>query len=402
MEAPLDTDPVRRSNGPLGAPNTDNPNDLKALTEAFELFVESSAKMEEAYRLLEARVQTLDRELAAKNHELAVTTDYLSNLLESMSDGVIAVDPAGSIIRFNRSASAVLGYTAKELIGKPFDDVFGRAFTAPQLPGAMELRAKSGRLVPVSERDSTVTDGAQKCLGNVKTFQDLSELVALREQVRQIDRLAAIGEMAATVAHEIRNPLGGIRGFAMFLQQDTPETDPRRRLVDKIIEGTQNLEKVVNELLEYTRPVELKLHPEPCAQIVGAAISMLPIENSSISLLCEIDPGLKVLADAGKMRQVLLNVLMNAIQSIENAGEVHVSAIADDSHVTLHIRDTGCGMTAEQLQRVFSPFYTTKEKGTGLGLAVSAKILDGHAGSITATSEAGQGSTFSIRIARAE
>src|SRR5690606_4809291 len=151
----------------------------------------------------------LDRELAEKNRQLAFTSDYLGHLLESMSEGVIAVDTAEVITRFNRAASVILGYTAEEVIGRVFEEVFARPFAAPRSPGAMELRSRSGRRVPVGERDSPIADNEKRRLGTVKTFQDLSELVALREQVRQIDRLAAIGEMAATVAHEIRNPLGG-------------------------------------------------------------------------------------------------------------------------------------------------------------------------------------------------
>ena len=176
-------------------------------------------------------VTNLDQELATKNLQLALTTDYLSNLLESITDGVIAVDMAEHITRNNRAARVVLGFEAEEVVGQPFKEVFGRSFHAPRMPGAMELISRSGRRVPVNEKDSVIADRDGHRLGYVKTFQDLSELSALREQVRQIDRLAAIGEMAATVAHEIRNPLGGIRGFASFLAQDTPEDDPRHRLV---------------------------------------------------------------------------------------------------------------------------------------------------------------------------
>ena len=376
--------------------------DVEALAQALDLFTKTTASMEEAYRHLQQRVTDLDQELATKNLQLALTTDYLSNLLESISDGVIAVDTAEIITRFNRAASSVLGFEARHVVGHTFQSVFGRFFAAPAMPGAMELQARSGRRVPVNEKDSAIADRDGNRLGFVKTFQDLSELSALREQVRQIDRLAAIGEMAATVAHEIRNPLGGIRGFATFLAQDTPEDDPRHRLVQKILTGTSSLEKVLSGLLEYTRPVELKLVPTSCAAIAQAALRYMEYDPTRITIFTEVDLDLRILADADKIRQVLMNVLMNAVQSITGRGEIRVSAEADGNLVHLVVQDTGCGMREEELKQIFSPFFTTKEKGTGLGMAVSQKIVDGHGGVLSAHSEPGKGTRIAIQLSRAE
>ena len=151
-----------------------DPSELQALAELLEAFNRSSATMEEAYRLLEARVRELDQ-------ELTLTNDYLSNLLQGMSDGVIAVDTHGLVVRFNRAASTILGFTAEEVEGQAFASIFGREFDAPKMPGAMELRAKSGRNVPVAERDAPINDHLGRKLGGVKLFQDLSELTALRD-----------------------------------------------------------------------------------------------------------------------------------------------------------------------------------------------------------------------------
>jgi PAS domain S-box-containing protein len=377
-------------------------NDIEALAQAFELLTNTTKTMEEAYRRLESRVHELDRELADKNRELALTYEYLSNLLDSMSDGVVAVDTHGIVTRFNRSATIILGYEASEVIAKPFQEIFGRDFPAPRNPGAMELRSKSGRHVPISEHDSTISDLANKHLGSVKTFHDLSELIALREHVRQIDRLAAIGEMAATVAHEIRNPLGGIRGFATFLSQDIPVEDPRRRLVDKIIEGTKSLDKVVTELLEYTRPVDLNLVPASCRAIVDGAISFLNLDTQRITLRNGADPSLNVWADADKIRRVFLNIILNAAQSIEKNGDIHIRTHADDSYVTVVFEDTGCGMDEAHLKKIFSPFFTTKEKGTGLGMAICAKIIEAHGGDLKAQSKLGEGTSIAVRLPRTE
>ena len=377
---------------------SDPVENVKALTEAFEVFTRSTQSLEEAYRLLDARAQELSVELAARNRELALINDYLDSILESMSDGVIAVDVNGVITKFNRGASVVLGYTAEEVAGRAFFDVFGREFSCTAGLGSMKLLAANGREMSVSERDAPISDRAHECIGYVKVFQDLTEIEALREQVRQMDRLAAIGGMAATVAHEIRNPLGGIRGFAALLARDIPPEDPRSRLVEKILVGTKNLNKVVDELLEYTRPVDLMLGMAPCADVVDVAISYLEIGDRPITVSNHVPRDLMILLDADKIRQVLLNMLINAAQSIQGPGAIEISASVETETVTVAVHDTGCGIPRNQLKEVFSPFYTTKEKGTGLGLAIAAKIVEGHGGRLEVDSEVGKGSTFLIRL----
>ena len=376
--------------------------DIEALAQAMNMFTHATGTLEEAYRRLEARVRSLDRELEEKNRRLELATEHLSNLLESISDGFIAVDTGGIITHFNSAAGAILGYAAAEVLGQSFKQVFGRDFASTAAPGTAQLRAKSGRMVPVNERNSPVSGRNNQRMGHAKTFQDLSEINALRQQMRQVDRLAAIGEMAATVAHEIRNPLGGIRGFAALLARDLPENDARRRLVDKIIIGADSLDRVVNELLEYTRPVELSMRPSRCRDLVEEALLYLEIGQRPITLTVDVPAAYRVLADPGKIRQVFLNILLNAVESIEGVGEVRVLAEATEQWIHIAVEDTGCGMSDEQLARIFSPFYTTKEKGTGLGLAVTSKIVEGHGGAIKAQSKLGQGSRVTVALPRAE
>lgn len=373
-------------------------DNVKALAEAFERFTETTRTMEESYRKLQARVATLDKELADKNRELALTSDYLGNILESMSDGVVAVDTDGRVTAFNRAAGDVLGFTRDAVMGKPFAEVFGRAFAGGTNGDTMELRAQDGRNVTVVERDSPLSDRVGNRIGAVKVFQDLTEIEELRERVRQKDRLAAVGEMAATVAHEIRNPLGGIRGFAALLSRDIPEDDDRRRLVDKIEAGARDLERVVGELLEYTRPVELRARVTSCVDLVEAALGYVDLKGKPVGLVNEADPAVTFMVDPDRMRQVLLNILLNAVQSIEDEGEVRISTMSDEEHITVSVSDTGCGMTQEQVEQVFMPFYTTKEKGTGLGMAVAAKIVDGHGGRLEVETRPGEGSVFHVRL----
>ena len=363
---------------------SDQTLNLETLAQAFDEFNRTTQAMEEAYRRLEVRVKDLDRELAVKNQELELTTDYLNSTLQSMSDGVIAIDTNGSISTFNRAAATVLGYEPGDLIGAKFDDVFDRSFSTGTEAYLGELTAKDGTTIRVSERDSPLSDNAGADIGMVKVFQDLSEIETLRERLRQKDRLAAIGEMAATVAHEIRNPLGGIRGFASLLRRDLEDDDPKARLVDKVLAGAQSLDRVVGELLEYTRPVELRRRDVNCADLVESAIGYLQWDEDTISITRSIDESIAVNVDADKLRQVLLNMLLNSVQAMDGGGQIEVKAINDDGLVILSIEDNGAGMSEEELAKAFMPFYTTKEKGTGLGLAAASKIIEAHGGRIEA------------------
>jgi signal transduction histidine kinase len=319
-----------------------------------------------------------------------------------MNDGVIAVNMEGVISRFNRAAAVILGYEAQEVVGRAFDDVFGRSFHAPKYAVDMTLLARSGRRIPVHERDADIAGPDGKRLGGVKVFQDLSELHALREQARQQERLAAIGEMAATVAHEIRNPLGGIRGFAAFLAQDLEKDEPKKRLVEKILEGANRLDGIVSELLEYARPIELQLKPVNVARILESALSMLAYDAQRITIEPQLDADFKALADADKMVRVFLNLLINAVQSISGPGHIAVLIEGDERHVAVVVQDTGCGMDAGTMERIFSPFFTTKERGAGLGLSISAQIVEGHSSTIQVESAPGEGATMRVVLPRAE
>ena len=376
--------------------------DMKALTEAFNLFTSTTASMEESYQRLESRIHLLDLELQEKNKELALTTEHLKSILDSMSDGVIAVGTDGAVTTFNHAAADMLGFSQRDVIGKQYAQVFGHE--SARAPGRLltELRGKEGNIVPVNEKCSPISDRNENHIGTLYVFQDLREIEALRKEVRQKDRLAAIGQMAATVAHEIRNPLGGIRGFAALLERDIDREDPRHRLVQKILTGTKNLDGVVSELLEYTRPLELSLRSENCRELVEAAIGYLDLEGRDVDVRNEVDPAECINVDSHKIRQALLNILLNAVQSISGAGRVTVASEVDDEAVTISIEDTGCGIAAEDLEKVFTPFYTTKEKGTGLGLALAAKTVESHGGSLEAASVRGKGSSFRLRLFKAE
>ncbi len=370
-----------------------NAADIESLRAAFEAFTQSTQALEEAHR-------ALDRKLAETNRELALTSEYLNAILDSMSDGVIAVDEQGVVTTFSRAAGAILGYEPEEVLHRPFADIFGRGFAGSPGYDVQELRARDGSMVHVHEKDAPLASRDEHRLGMVKVFQDLRELEQLRARVRQKDRLAAIGEMAATVAHEIRNPLGGMRGFAHLARRDTPDDAPTARLLDKILEGAAALDRVVNSLLEYTRPLDVHPKPTLLSDLIESTIGYLGELPGGIEIVRRVETSTMLLADPDLVRQLFMNILNNAIHACEGSGTITVSSETNGDIVNIAFQDNGAGMEQEQSDQVFAPFFTTKEKGSGLGLAVAAKIAEAHNGRITVHSKPGVGSTFTVTLPR--
>lgn len=276
--------------------------------------------------------------------------------------------------------------------------------------GEADLRALTEAFERFSRTSATMEESYRRLEARIHSLdrelesrdRELQEKNRQLEELRRKDRLAALGEMAATVAHEIRNPLGGIQGFAALLERDIPQDDPRRRLVEKILAGTRSLDRVVSELLEYTRPLELKVEAIDARVLVDSAIGYLSGVPAGVMIRNNAPEGVVLRGDAQKLRQVVLNVLQNAAQSIDVAGQVEVTAQLSRGRVVIAIRDTGCGIPAEHLPKVFMPFFTTREKGTGLGLAVAAKIVESHGGTMYVNSAPGAGSIFSVALPHAE
>jgi PAS domain S-box-containing protein len=399
------------------------------LAAAFETFNETTQRLKEAYDKLQEKVAQLDRELEEKNKQLLLkveelnrTRDYLHDILEAMTDGVLAVDVEGRITTFNRAAQRITGYTAAEAKDRRYSELFADSFgDLPRQVGRSEalrghvpseLQRRDGTSVPVSESVALLTDRQGNVAGAIKVFQDLSEITRLKEQVRRNDRLAAVGQMAAAVAHEIRNPLGGIEGFAALLARDIPRDDPKSVLVERILAGTKSLNRVVSELLAFTRPMKFEFETIDCEELLKSVLALAGDGNNGVAVSVETDGtgypasgGATLVGDAEKLKQVFLNIVLNAFQSMADGGELRIKMRREDRSgereapsVIVTFADTGCGIPKKVLPRIFEPFFTTKEKGTGLGLSVAARIVEGHGGRITATSTEGVGSTFEIRL----
>ncbi|MDR2732223.1 MAG: hypothetical protein LBB36_03290 [Fibromonadaceae bacterium] len=229
------------------------------------------------------------------------------------------------------------------------------------------------------------------------------QLKKMQEEVQQSRVLSALGEMAATVAHEIRNPLGGIGGYASLLARSIPPEDPKRKYVDKIIGGISSLNKIVSNLLVYTRKTNLQKQSTDLVAWADAILAHVEIEIEKEKKQVCIERNfpaepLNAEIDAERLQQVMLNLLMNGIQAIEAEGKISVTIRPCKNFAEIIVADTGKGIEQENLKNIFTPFFTTKEQGTGLGLAIVKKIVDLHEGEIFVESTCGEGTTFYIRI----
>ncbi|UCB53273.1 MAG: hypothetical protein JSV10_04115 [Candidatus Zixiibacteriota bacterium] len=278
---------------------------------------------------------------------------------------------------------------------------------------------ESGKIVSPAGPDDKTGLTAPSDYGELRAaFEDLGRrLRRAEEDVLRAKRLAALGEMAAVVVHELKNPLGGIRGFAELLDRDLEEGDPRKRSVRKIMQGVETMDRIVKSLLDYSKPVKLSPRKVEMAEMIDEAISFFAMDDSQRKAdirvtknYCQDDLWCQL--DTEQFRQILLNLLHNAAQAMTEGGEIRVDLGPDaqetdhgpggtDETILLKISDTGTGMNKATLEKLFTPFFTTKQEGTGLGLSTVKKIMEAHKGEIQVQSEPGRGTTVTLKLPRA-
>ncbi|NPV90128.1 MAG: hypothetical protein HPY50_05040 [Firmicutes bacterium] len=253
------------------------------------------------------------------------------------------------------------------------------------------------RIPPMSGEIGEISEAINEMAGA------LSERNRMMEQMQRADRLAMVGEIAAGVAHEIRNPLTSIKGFVQFLEEDLGPDDPKLEYTRVVVKEVDRVNKIVSQLLYYARPSESHSVLADINQVLENTLVLVNLKmfGTRVVLNRQLQSGLPLIPlDEEQMKQVFLNLILNAAQSVEGEGEITVETglSKDGSMVRAVIRDTGIGIREEDLKKVFDPFFTTREKGTGLGLSVAQKIVEGHGGVIEVTSRPGEGSEFAVYL----
>jgi len=381
-------------------------------------YMEAYKQLEEQFEFLNVRLEETNRDLRDSLEEKDRVSNYLNNILESMTDGLLVVGLDGRINLFNQAAEVITGRSQEEVLGRTYEEVMGpqddrRKSVLHTLESGdslvnqkKDMRRTDERIIPLGFSTSLVRDGNGAVLGAIEAFNDLTEVKRLESQVRQMHTLAALGEMAATVAHEIRNPLGGIASFANLLERDLEADDPNRRLVRKITEGVSRLNRIVSSLLSYTRPLNLNTHPVDLSQTVEEAAAFFEIDadlqTPEVTIERRFEESRTCQVDTEQFHQVVLNLLLNARQAMPEGGTIEIELTSeraeDGDWATVAIRDSGIGIDAAVRDKLFTPFFTTKEDGTGLGLVTSRKIVEAHGGRISVDSVPGEGTCFTIAL----
>ncbi len=226
-------------------------------------------------------------------------------------------------------------------------------------------------------------------------------VITVEKQLRQAEKLSTLGEMAAVLAHEIRNPLGSIRGTAEILKDDYRPGDPKHEFIEIQIKETERLNRVVEDFLRMARQQPVERHDCSLREELETIVTLVArdAEDRGIALQFEAAPHEGIVrGDGEKLRQAFLNIVINALQATPSGGNVNILLNTFESGLEITFRDSGAGIAPDDLQRIFEPFYTTKPDGTGLGLAVTRKIIEAHGGTLVVESEPGNGTTVVVRL----
>ena len=391
---------------------------FESLRQAFVEFQIRSEKLERAYAAMQDDFKKVNLELDRKNLELKGSLakqekaeTYLDSILQAMDNGVVGVDTEGVITHFNSAASAITGFAPEAVLGSGYSDVFGgkkgESAILSTLANGCEVKqderilwTKNNQPVPIMYHTAVLKDRSGNNLGAVEVFSDLSRVKALEKEMQQARTMAALGEMSATVAHEIRNPLGAMGVWAGLLERDMEPADPRRKTLGRITEGLSKLNKIVSNLLVYTRPMAAQFRKVPLCGLLEEIVDFTQIEIERLGRDIVVKKnfagydGLHVLVDPEKLNQAIINLCLNAVQAMENGGTLSFELERDareSRYVMFSVCDSGCGISTENLSKIFDPFFTTKEDGTGLGLAIVKKIIESHGGLIDIKSRLGAG-----------
>ncbi len=361
-----------------------------------------SLQLEEAYRKLEERAI-----------QLINVQDYTSSILRSITSGVLTVGPDGSVATANPSAERMLGMSEFEMVPKPIgaifrDDAGLSADVAKVLSGRMPLALREATLVTPNGTELHVQASTSRMravggsvLGAVVTLEDVSDIKALTDQLIRADRLAAMGELTAGVAHEVRNPLGVIRASVQLLEDANCDPVRIHDAAEVIKQEIDRLDKVIKALLDFGRPSKPTLVDTDLASVLEDVVLFTNrfARQADVYITLEAPEDLpRVAGDPDQLKQVFLNLVTNAVQAMdETGGAISIHAAGDQDYVVVSVVDDGPGIDPNDLSKVFDPFFTKRAEGTGLGLTIVHRIIDEHDGHIEVESSR-EGTTFTVTL----
>lgn len=325
---------------------------------------------------------------------------YNENILQSVPSGVITVDNDMKIRTMNQAAERILEVNVSSALGRQFRDVLGEPLASHLADQETLVRGEcpyvtaGNRHIWLGITVSRLKNAERRILGQLLVFTDLTDIKALQGQLELKQRLSQLGEMSAGIAHELRNSMSVISGYARLLEKHV--MTPGVSTVSAIKDEIRNMNTIISELLAFARPTELNRTAVNLYDLLEEAIALLQDDNTAATVsLHGINP-LSVKADSVLLRQAFVNLIKNALESMPGGGCVDVELTQNHNRPEIRVRDKGCGIPQELHQKIFLPFFTTKERGTGFGLALVQKIVLSHGGIIEVHSSEGAGAEFVI------
>lgn len=374
--------------------------------------------------LAEDRGQTAspkEDEIQRLKHQLEDVQNFMESIIQSIGSGIILTQMDDIITYINRAGEKILGYTKHELAGKPFD-IFSlrekRSMVHSLLDHSDDLdmrkegwmKKKDGVEFPVGFTLNNHVNPVGETIGKIVIFRDLTQVYKIQEEILRMDRLISLGKLASGIAHELRNPLAGIKTTAQALSEEMTFDDSKREYLNRITKEIDRLNELLKTFFSFAKPQNLNLTSCYIKDIVNEIIPFLikEIADKGIRFIEVYHPQLpKIQVDKNQMHQVFLNLFLNAIQAMPSGGELRIQATPLVStgpegivqrFIRILISDTGKGIPANLINKVFDPFFTTKPKGIGLGLSIAYQIIKKHEGTIQVQSEWERGATFDIRL----
>jgi PAS domain S-box-containing protein len=398
---------------------------IEAMKEGVFDYINRSAECAKAFPFVVNRAiegHGLMVEKVRLQKELIETKNFLESIVEKAGDAISVVDLAGKILYWNEGAEKIYGYMKEEVLGKnlceflyPRDEKLKAE--EEKLMGQLMARMKSGEVIPnvevkrqtkegkeiiTSMTISPLKDAEGRIVGASRICKDITHLKKAEERLVLAERLSSLGELTAGVAHELRNPLAGIKINTQILSRKKDLPDMEKKLLSSTQEGIEKIQKIVDDMLHFAKPKAFHFKEEEINEVVDKSLAILQtkLKKGNISSVFEGARGLpKVRIDIHQIQQVLINFMLNAIQAMADGGTLSVRTfLKDGDGVGIEVRDTGIGIPRAHLKKIFDPFFTTKSEGTGLGLSISLKILENHGATIDVISDAGKGSTFTIHF----
>lgn len=399
---------------------------------------------------LAERTARVEKELHEKGVDLERLERLSRHIFEHITSGIMTLDGMMRITSFNRAAQAITGYPLRDVYYRNVNEIFPGLVTGSPVTAEPDIRLErmftrpDGVEVFLGFTISKGYDGGSVAAGvrdflyggeaaasdfeaaTIVIFQDFTKLKNIEEQLRRADRLKALGELSVGIAHEVRNPLASISGSIQVLKEDLKLRDEDLRLMDIIIRETERLNALITDFLVFARPAQEKMDRINLSDLVNETVKLFrnSAEVEGIEIISRVDGGIFVSGDARQIGQIFWNILLNSTHAMGRKGRMTVSssfrhgslhagrrdvepsqradaAAADmtprgDTFAEINIEDTGCGIAPENMERIFDPFFSTKDSGTGLGLAIAHRVAQSHGGDIEVKSTVGRGTVFTV------